>query len=145
MTSLPNVSSTGLIAVDKQHREMLHLVTDFVTAEKTTASYPFLISALDRIIDTTLEHFEEEERYMQNIGFPLLEGHARAHQELRNQVGEFRGNIAPDMTVTDWDQSVHFIWHWVHGHIDHYDRALHLYIEGDLESLGLMDRNEPNA
>jgi len=78
----------GVERMDATHREFVVQLN--ALAEAPDAS---LLSGLDSFIDHTVEHFGQEERWMQRTSFPPLHCHAEEHEGVLRIMREVRGLV----------------------------------------------------
>lgn len=64
-------------AMDANHREFMVCVTRLATAPDSE-----VLAALDGLIAHSVEHFERENRWMRESGFPPIHIHAGEHQRV---------------------------------------------------------------
>lgn len=62
--------STGLEAIDGQHRRLLGLVDALDRAELASAGAGVIGRLLDRVMDCSMSHFLVEESLMESVGYP---------------------------------------------------------------------------
>jgi len=108
---------TGVDAVDEQHRELFRRCARLVRALE--AGDRSEVEPLVRYLtDYVLSHFEFEERWMVDSGYPGLPEHREAHrrfkEELREMTREYqRKGPTPLMALT-----IHnWLAEWLKGHI----------------------------
>lgn len=81
--------------LDRQHQQLLEQVNkllDAVLLESTQPSLPQdIIAFLDHYIDT---HFADEERYMQEHGYPGFDEHRALHQQFITRYAKLKNTIA---------------------------------------------------
>jgi hemerythrin len=75
---------TGNAEIDRQHHELLDLVSELEAAEKESPDS--LYRVLDHVMDFTVTHFLREEKLMDEVGYP-----AEARDEMIAQHQEFVG------------------------------------------------------
>lgn len=83
MSNLPTDLVTGDAGLDAQHAFLLHLLD---TAEKSgdaTLSPAELSATVKAVMLYTLQHFAQEEAYMQRKGWPLAAKHLLLHQQFK--------------------------------------------------------------
>jgi hemerythrin len=111
---------TTVAICDDQHKELFNRVNALNTAV-STGERPEIGSRLDSLIEYVVEHFNSEERLMEEKGYEDLAIHRKVHAELVNTCTDlqkkFRANEA------DVDSSVmNFIKDWLDNHIPVVDR-----------------------
>lgn len=70
----------GVEEVDKQHKELVHMIENFF--ESCTNRFPQerLLTMLEFLETYVVEHFRDEEALQEKIGFPGLEEHRKIHE-----------------------------------------------------------------
>ncbi|MCM1223106.1 MAG: hypothetical protein NC548_52510, partial [Lachnospiraceae bacterium] len=70
--------------LDEQHKAFLDLLVDTLGFVKgiTPDKAQELESRMNLAIESAKEHFNDEEKYMQHIGYPFLNQHKTRHREL---------------------------------------------------------------
>lgn len=72
----------GVPAMDAEHRHLLKLTNDFLTAARESAAFPRLTLILGELIARTRIHFQAEETLLDRAGYPGLAGHRAEHGRL---------------------------------------------------------------
>ena len=77
--------SVGIKKFDDQHKELLRIGRDIVSAfegtEEGIDQYDHIIKLLNELKDYTVYHFESEEKAMEKADYPKLEKHKEVHQK----------------------------------------------------------------
>ncbi|MCK9171381.1 MAG: hemerythrin family protein [Treponema sp.] len=89
----------GIPEMDAQHKHWIELLNAFCEGLEEQAMKLHLINLLYETINYTLYHFSEEERLMQNIGYPSLNDQKKLHTELYRTIESLRDKIARDEPV----------------------------------------------
>lgn len=77
--------------MDATHRDYVALVDALDRAEKSE-----VLVCLDKLIEHSVEHFAQENRWMEECGFPPIHCHEGEHERVLNSLNEMRANIAAD-------------------------------------------------
>ena len=72
--------------IDLQHRRLVGLINELYEAMKEARGQSVLDHILDELQLYIQEHFETEERYMQNYHYPEFANHQEEHRSLGTQV-----------------------------------------------------------
>ena len=104
----------GVHEMNCKHQHLIDLMNDFVA--KADARDPEGVkSSLEKLQGYTVQHFKDEEAYMQSIGFTGLASHQRIHQRLLESLAEHAGPIfAGSMEVNGLET---FLKMWLKSHI----------------------------
>jgi len=124
--------STDVSSVDRQHQELLYLsqkLLDVLSAG--TATLEEKQAVFKNLVDHALEHFDYEERVMQNICYPNLTQHKREHDELRNEIAEISKDVMSGEGVDDWKGLVSLVQVWLLRHIVSSDIPIREHIHQD--------------
>jgi hemerythrin len=84
----------GIPEMDAQHKHWIELLNNFCEGLEEQNMKLHLVSLLYESINYTLYHFSEEEKLMQNIGYPALNDQKRHHTELYKKIEDLRDKIA---------------------------------------------------
>jgi hemerythrin len=85
--------SVGVAAIDKDHKELLEIVDNLHDRLKEGATAETLARICDKLIEHTLVHFGNEESYFEKTNYPRAEAHRLMHQQLKQRILQFRGEI----------------------------------------------------
>ncbi len=77
---------TGIESVDKQHRKLVDIVNRFDEAARKGKGSRIMTEILGDLIGYTAEHFSDEERLMEDAGYPKLKQHCSQHRQLLQKV-----------------------------------------------------------
>ncbi len=79
--------------IDAQHRELDHLLMQLGNLIRTRCAKPIISQALSDFAELTLEHFEDEEKILDAIGYPRLQEHREAHhlfmEDVRHSANQY--------------------------------------------------------
>lgn len=113
--------NTGVPEMDKQHRKLVDILNRFYDVIEKGEREEAISELLKGAEEYTIFHFESEERFMEEIGFPELEAHRRAHQNLVNEVRSAKEKYAQGDKKAVRDL-VAFLISWLYTHIAKTDR-----------------------
>jgi len=94
----------GIVGIDRSHYELLNGAKDvfaLLDNEDSSENRAACAKALDKLRDDMLRHLDEEEFFMQYIGYEGFKRHKRQHNRARKELLEFedelvRYDYAPD-------------------------------------------------
>lgn len=72
--------------LDEEHRELFHTCYDFVETVKSNADKEIIIQAYNQVVDSTLDHFESEERLFNQYNYPIKKDHMKIHKKLLTNI-----------------------------------------------------------
>ena len=85
----------GVPLVDTQHRELFQRVEDFMRSLRSSTPWEDKVLAVNETLEFmkgyVVEHFRDEEAYMERIGFPHYAAHKKLHVDMVNYVVEISG------------------------------------------------------
>lgn len=108
----------GVGAMDDEHKILIAKINDLIEAlesQYVKKDKTKLLRAFDAMAEYTIEHFRDEEKFMQSFEYPQFESHKKIHEKLLNQVGEYRHLIANDQL--DDMILINFLRNWLVSHI----------------------------
>lgn len=122
---LPNL---GVSHLDEGHAE-IHRRSSQVIAAVTAGQRAAAVAQLEELLERVALHFQDEERWMQAVGYPELAAHSRAHalgvQDLRRALTSF----APDGAAADQVEAVARAVGWLDQHLDDDDVVLGRFLD----------------
>lgn len=104
--------------MDDTHREFVDLVHVLLTAEDAA-----LPAALEAFAKHAEAHFEQENRWMEQDGFPARECHVDEHAKVLASVREVQAELAAGNAAICRDLAAALM-DWFPGHADYMDSAL---------------------
>ncbi len=84
----------GHAPMDDTHRDYVELVTKLETAPDAD-----VLACVDELIEHTVEHFAQENRWMEECGFPPIHCHTGEHERVLKSLQDMRPTIAADPGV----------------------------------------------
>lgn len=79
----------GLATIDTQHRHLFDIVNKIYSLKKNDHLKEDIKTVLIELNDYMREHFDDEEQYMRQIGYPDLEAHRLLHAHIIEQLTQF--------------------------------------------------------
>lgn len=123
----------GAPEMDNEHKILIGKINFLVTVleqQYVKENKSALLQAFEDLADYTIEHFSDEEKFMESIGYPQLSSHKKIHKHLLDQVAAFgeelkRGHL-------DDEKLISFLRNWLISHImgvdmkyaDHYKAGI---------------------
>ena len=74
--------SLGIDTIDSQHKKLFILVNKLYDLDDDTATKEEIRSILYDFSNYMKTHFNEEEEFMQSVGYDLIQEHKQQHEEL---------------------------------------------------------------
>lgn len=113
--------------LDQQHQRLIAMINQLGEAIDTGAEKTTLMKILSDLAGYTKTHFAEEERMLEQCGYPLLAEHREKHAELNRQLADFYRNFYVK-TNPQTKEVMDFLQHWLYNHILEQDKAYTLHV-----------------
>ncbi len=132
---------TGIDLVDKEHRKLFEIIAqtkEVIDSEFVVDKYDNIMNLLEQLKDYTEFHFADEEKLMENIGYPALDAQRRAHAAfVEKLVNIDEDDIAKleDSQQEYLDDLIAFLVGWLSNHIIGMDKKIGEYIRDNNISL----------
>ncbi|PWC83562.1 hypothetical protein TSH100_20350 [Azospirillum sp. TSH100] len=122
----------GVGAIDEQHREWIGLVQAFERAVCEGRPDEEMRRTLAAAVAYTESHFADEQRVMEESGYPFLDDHIGQHQLAWDRVHAFAsGEVTGDVTDDEMRRSLaEFLPQWLMLHINTADRQFARWLKG---------------
>ena len=78
--------SVGVKVLDDDHKFLMSLINDLHNAMMESKGREVMDEILGNLVDYTLIHFQREEKYFEETGYPDVEAHKRVHKTLTDKV-----------------------------------------------------------
>jgi hemerythrin len=133
-----NELKLGIPAMDAEHRQLLKLTNDFLTATREQAPFSRLARIMGELIARTRIHFQSEETMLDHAGYPGLAGHRATHARLlvdtqrlyeRFSALEAAPDLDEEAARTLTGEAAHFLQRWLVDHITTEDRPYRPYVQ----------------
>lgn len=118
----------GVPKFDSHHRRLMELVNEYVAAIEAKRSNATLAPMLMALYEYTKMHFNAEEAFLKEIGFPKTDAHTREHDELAKRVLAYHEKIKNDQNV-DSAAVMKYMHDWLVKHIHYSDMAYSKYYQ----------------
>ncbi|MCF8059334.1 MAG: bacteriohemerythrin [Bacteriovoracaceae bacterium] len=105
--------SIGVTAMDNQHKVLIDKINTLI--DDLSEDSPNSHKDFQALAGYVVEHFNDEEKYMESIGFPGLPIHKNIHKQLLEKVGEFDEDIR--IGTVDKMKLISFLKMWLKSHI----------------------------
>ena len=117
---------THVEEMDKQHMKLVELLNNTYELLKEGKKEE-AFELFDRELLTYVEHhLSEEEKFMEEIGYPELDQHRKVHELFRREIY----NLAPLIEKGDskaFREALSFAWGWLYSHIAKTDKKYGIY------------------
>lgn len=125
---------TGIKAIDNDHKtlfEEIRQVAQALVCQESDAAVDQAIKCLETYVQ---EHFQREETFMLNAGYPRTEEHIRKHRALTRQVECLRRINREGLGRIDPMKLATFLSDWLSNHILKVDMDYVPYLQGQTEN-----------
>ncbi len=108
--------SVGVRKIDEQHKKLFDLINQLGNAMITGKGRDIISKLLKELKDYTVYHFTDEEKLMEDNGYPELLSHKDIHKNFVNKIKDFEkkneeGNLSLSVDLFN------FLKDWLKGHI----------------------------
>lgn len=114
--SLPE---TGILEIDRQHGELLESLQKLSSWIGTPSEIAAVFSAISYLNDYVDRHFQFEERFLEENGYPNLPKHVEEHAAIRTKVADLTSKILDGAEITE--EILATMTEWIVGHIGEED------------------------
>lgn len=121
------IYSVGNSTIDRQHQQLFSIANRYHAAYTRREDRAILKTIFEELIAYTAFHFKEEERLMQEGGFPDFLAHKQSHEKLVKVVLQYKDNFDDGPHGIE-EQAMQFIKTWLNGHILGMDRKYKPYL-----------------
>lgn len=118
--------SVGVAGFDEAHRALIDRADALIRAVSAKGRQPETRDILDDLIECAVEHFEEEERTLQELDWPGLPEHLQAHNLLLRTLLKFKSDLRYGRLTAE--ETAEFITEWVLAHIKDEDMKYRDYL-----------------
>ena len=120
---------TGIQLIDAQHQALFTAVNRMAESFGDGLSHRQAAESLDFLDTYIREHFQTEERFMRDMGYPALEAHLVEHAHLAGQVRDLQARQAGGATITMG--VVILLADWLKDHIEEADMGYARFLRRD--------------
>lgn len=107
----------GVPTMNNEHKILLQLMNELYDQNQAGAPHAVLVATFRELGRQTVRHFEDEERFMADIGFEGLERHKIIHKQLVQSFVEHRDAFERTGMGRVPDGVFHFLKIWLTSHI----------------------------
>ena len=81
--------SVGVRHLDKQHQQIVILVNTLIEMNDTKVDSEIISDTLTKMTQYAIDHFQTEEQYMLDYGYPEYPSQKKQHQEFKRKTVDF--------------------------------------------------------
>lgn len=118
---------TGIAFVDEEHKELFRIIEDVnqvIVHEYVHDKYDEIVRLLEELKNYTHYHFNDEEEYMEKIGYAGLEAQKQAHDVFIRRLEELDLEEIDDHQQQTLEELMEFLTGWLVNHILHMDKKI---------------------
>ncbi|MGN1181269.1 MAG: bacteriohemerythrin [Suilimivivens sp.] len=118
---------TGITLIDDEHRRLFEIIketNDVIQAELLHDKYDAIVHILEELKDYTIMHFQDEERYMESIGYQGLELQRVAHTAFVDRLNEMNLDDVDNNQKEYLEELIEFLLGWLSNHILKMDKQI---------------------
>lgn len=109
------VALTGIAEIDAQHARLVTLLNRLVTWCNQDMVVSATFDAVRELEEYARTHFQYEERYMRDHGYPAYEEHQLLHRDIERQFVKLTSKIYDGQDTAE--ELVEFVREWITSHI----------------------------
>lgn len=114
--------SVKVAEIDQQHQKLIGIINDLTDAIRRGKGNAVIAEVVRSLIDYAKIHFETEEKYFKQFGYPQAAGHMKEHEEFIRKVTGFEAGT-PKGQFGLSIQVLQFLGDWLINHILGTDKA----------------------
>ena len=118
----------GVEEMNGEHRVLIDKMNHLYDLYASGAPFDGQVAALDDLLAYAVEHFDDEEWFMEASSFPEIEQHKTIHRLLVEKLGEHRGKAVEAGTLDD--KFFNFLGFWIVTHIKGVDTKYGQFVGG---------------
>lgn len=123
---------TGIALIDSEHERLFEIIRetrDVIDAQFLHDKYDEIIQILKELREYTIMHFQDEESYMESIGYEGLELQSMAHTAFVNHLNEINLDDMDNNQKEYLDELLQFLITWLTNHILKMDKKIPIQTE----------------
>ncbi|HCM27558.1 MAG: hypothetical protein A2Z99_21625 [Treponema sp. GWB1_62_6] len=123
--------SVDIASIDEQHRHLVELINKLHGAMMAKESHLVLDEIINELIAYTFVHFNTEEEFFSQFGYPEAENHMTEHRQFIEKVDSFhRDFVAKKIGVSVG--ILDFLTDWLKSHILNRDKAYGPFLRANM-------------
>jgi hemerythrin-like metal-binding protein len=120
--------SVGVGVLDDDHKKMVVMINELFDGIANGQGKNTVSGIFDRLIAYTVEHFQREELFFAQTGYPDAASHKKQHENMTKRVLAFQQEFKSDPTDARVIEIVNFLWNWLVDHDLIFDRKYGPYL-----------------
>ena len=94
--------SVGIPEIDEDHKRFISLIDELNLSITQRMKATEIKKRLQHVIEDANKHFEQEETFFRERGYPNAEGHARSHNNVRDTLKKIQDSFIPYGLEAEW-------------------------------------------
>ncbi len=113
--------SVNVAVIDGQHKKLVSMINELHDSMKQGKGNEVLSKIINGLISYTGSHFQTEEKYFDQFGYPEADAHKREHAAFVQKVTDFKAGFEKgEISLTI--EVMHFLSDWLRNHIKGSDK-----------------------
>lgn len=94
--------SVGIPEIDEDHKRFISLIDELNLSITQRMKATEIKKRLQHVIEDANQHFEQEEKFFRERGYPNAEGHTRSHNNVKNTLKKIQDSFIPYGLEAEW-------------------------------------------
>jgi hemerythrin-like metal-binding protein len=122
MHKLDQKQKADIALIDQQHEQLMELMQFVKTDKKVNENPARFLEALVEINDLAREHFDHEERLLEQLGYDRLESHISQHERILYDLNDLiLSCMNNELSDTASTELIQIMTDWFEKHVIHED------------------------
>ena len=123
--------SVGVSQMDEEHKRILAIINQMVEHPEASERSETISEILGHLTTYAYEHFEHEEKLLEDHGYPDLNSQRVEHRKFRRRVATFCSNLMTDHDRQNWapEELLTYLMLWWKDHILVSDKKYGVFFE----------------
>jgi hemerythrin-like metal-binding protein len=120
--------SVGVGVLDEDHKRLVGMINELHDARQTRHGRETLGRILGELVEYSKVHFDREETFFAQTGYPAADSHKRQHEALTRQVLDLQQRYQAGTDVTISAEVMTFLKKWLVTHILASDQGYRIHL-----------------
>lgn len=94
--------SVGIPEIDEDHKRFILLINELNHSIAKRMKATEIHKRLQLVIEDTERHFEQEEKFFRELGYPNADGHASSHSQVLSNLKKIQDSFLPYGLEAEW-------------------------------------------
>jgi len=118
-------------SMDDEHKKLISLMNVIYNKNQSKSSKSEILTPINELLDLIMQHFHNEESYMEKVKFPGLANHRSIHHRLLAQFKQHKQDFESDSSGKINEKFFDFLALWLTAHIQYFDRQYSLWTHSE--------------